>query len=342
MTLPPQTVATPGVGTRPRATLTRFVALALIWGMSFLFIKVGDEGFAPLQVSLGRVLCGAGTLLVILFARRERLPRDVRVWAHLAVMGVIGNVLPFTLFAYAEQRVPSALAGICNASTPLFTVAIVVLALPDERPTRRRIAGLLIGFLGVLVVLGAWQGFVAHSVAGALMALGAACCYGVGFAYLRRFLTGRVNSNVALSAGQLLTAAVELALVVPLLVGLPHQLPVRPVLAIAALGVLGTGLAYVLQYGLVRDAGATTASTVTYLIPVVATAAGLLLLHERLSWNQPAGAVIVLVGAALSQWRSRRAGTRTVSPVPDPGEASRHDPSPGRCTVPPRSGPPRR
>ncbi|MGA8112278.1 MAG: DMT family transporter [Actinocatenispora sp.] len=316
----------------------RFLVLALIWGMSFLLIKIADEQLAALHVAAGRVLFGAATLLVILVVRRDALPRGRRTWAHLAVVGLFANVVPFTLYAYAERLVPSALAGICNATTPLFTVLIALLALPQERPDRRRVSGLVVGFLGVLVVLGVWQGLAAHSLAGAGMALGAAACYGIAFGYIRRYLTGTTHSNIALSAGQLVAASVELVAVTPLLAGVPHHLRPGPVLALAALGVFGTGLAYVLQYGLVRDIGATTTSTVTYLIPVVATAAGLLLLHENLTWNEPVGALVVLAGAALSQWRPRR----RFSPGRGRGATSRRGPSPVRCTEPVRSGPPRR
>lgn len=291
-----------GTGARSRVGVaTRFVALAVIWGMSFLFIKVGDESFAPTQVTLGRVAFGAAALLVILLGSRQRLPRGRRTWAHLAVAAVILNVVPFSLFAYAEQHVSSVLAGICNATAPLFTVAVAVLALPDERPTRRRILGLATGFVGVLIVLGAWHGVAADDLVGALLALGAACCYGIGWAYLRRFLTGTDNSAVSLSAGQLLAGTVELAILVPLVSDPPRDVAPMPLLAVAALGVFGTGLAYALQYSLIRSSGATMASTVTYCVPIVSTAAGILILHEHLTWYIPVGAAVIIAGAFYSR-----------------------------------------
>ncbi|HEY3505559.1 MAG TPA: DMT family transporter [Actinocatenispora sp.] len=306
-----RTAPAPTVSAAPvarRRGLVRFGALALIWGSSFLFIKVGEEAFTPVQVTLGRLVFGVVTLLAILAARRDRLPRGRATWGHLAVAGLILNAVPFTLFGYAEMHTSSALAGICNATTPLWTIAVALIALPDERPDRRRVAGLALGFLGVLVVLGAWRGLAGHDLPGAGMALAAAGCYGLGWAYIRRFLTGTPNSALALSAGQLLAGTVELALAAPLLTGVPRHVPAVPLAAVAALGILGTGTAYVLQYGLVRDAGATVASSVTYLLPVVATLAGVLLLSERLSWYQPVGALVVLAGAALSQLRPRRTG----------------------------------
>src|SRR3954470_172690 len=158
---------------------SRFLLLTLIWGASFLFIKVGVEALAPLQVAFGRMFFGAATLLVAAFARREPLPREPHVWGHLFVAATLANTIPFTLFAYAERTVSSSLASIGNATVPLFTLLFALLFLPSERPTLRRGLGLAVGFFGVLVVLGAWRGVTASPDApGMLLILVAAACYG--------------------------------------------------------------------------------------------------------------------------------------------------------------------
>lgn len=203
----------------------RFLLLAAIWGCSFLFIKIGDEAFAPLQVALGRLIFGAGALLVALAARGDRLPRPGRVWGRLAVAALLLNTLPFSLFAYGETCVTSVLAGIWNATTPLLTLAVALLTLPEERPSRERVVGLAVGFAGVLVVLGAWQGFGGRAVLGDLACFGAACCYGLGLPYMRKHLAGRPESALALSAAQLLCGAAELAIVTPVLAAAPTALP---------------------------------------------------------------------------------------------------------------------
>ena len=289
----------PGAARRLLDWRLRFLVLAVIWGASFLFIKVAVEALAPVQVTLGRCLAGAVAIGAILAVRREPLPRDLRTWWHLAVAALLSNVIPFTLFGYAEERVPSALAGICNAATPLFTVGVAVLALPDERPTGRRTAGLAVGFAGVLVVLGVWHGGLGHDAAGALMALGAALCYGLGWTYTRRFVSSGGHSSFALTTAQMIAATVQCAVLTPVLASAPAHLPLRVVLAVAALGALGTGVAYVLQHGLIRDAGATVASTVTYVAPIVAVTVGVVLLGEHLTWNEPAGALVIIGGAVL-------------------------------------------
>ncbi len=292
----------------------RFAALSLVWGFSFLFIKVGTEGFAPLQVTLGRAAFGALVLLAIVVIKRERLPRAPRTWAHLTVAAFFLNALPFTLFAYAELTIPSTLAGICNATSPLWGMALSVVALSEDRPTPRRVAGLGLGFLGVLTVLGAWQGFAGTDLTGTTMALGASLSYAVGWIYVRRTLAGVPHSHLSMSSAQLLLATAQLAVVTPLFTTTPTHYPVIPLLAVFALGALGTGFAFLIQYGLVAEIGPTTAQMVTYFIPVIATAAGVALLHEQLSWNTPVGALIVLAGAALTQSRPRP----STPPLPHP------------------------
>ncbi|WP_221358638.1 DMT family transporter [Streptomyces beigongshangae] len=283
----------------------RFGALSLVWGFSFLLIKVGTNGYAPFQVTLGRLFFGTLVLVAAMAWKRERLPRGARTWVHLAVAALLLNALPFSLFAYSELTIPSTLAGICNATSPLWGMALSLVALSEDRPTRRRVAGLGIGFLGVLTVLGAWQGFDGLDGPGTAMALLASLSYPVGWIYVRRTLAGSGHSHLSLTGAQLLLATVQLAVVTPLFTTVPSRFALAPLLAVIALGALGTGFAVLIQYGLVAEVGPTTAQMVTYFIPVIATAAGVAILGESLTWSTPVGAVIVLAGAALTQSRPR-------------------------------------
>ncbi|WDZ92590.1 DMT family transporter [Nocardiopsis sp. HUAS JQ3] len=305
----------------PRRALSdwqaKFVLLSLIWGMSFLFIKIGAEVLSPMQLTLGRMATGALPLLVVLLLRGGRLPRSPRLWGHMFVAALLLNTVPFTLFGFAAQLIPSALMGIVNASTPLFGVVFSMLLLSDERPDRDRVLGLGIGFLGVLTVFGVWRslGEVAVSdgdaVLGMLFVVGATVCYGIGTPYLRRFVAGSSHGALELSTLQLLLGSVPLVVLVPLFTEMPTGVTWQVVAAVSTLGVFGTGVAYILQYAVVREAGATVATTVTYVAPVVAIAAGVVLLGETLSWNQPLGAVVIILGAALCQGVIR---TRYVTP----------------------------
>jgi drug/metabolite transporter (DMT)-like permease len=284
--------------------LPSFLLLAVIWGTSFLFIKVGVRELHPLWLTFARVAAGVTVLLIVLAVTRDRLPRDPRLWGHLAVIAALGVSLPFTLFGFGEQRVSSVLAGIWNAATPLVALPLAVLLFRTESLTRRRIAGILIGFLGVLVVLGVWRDQGGSYLTGQLMCFGAAMCYAVAIPYQKKFVAGRAGSGVSMAAGQLLMALLQLAIVAPLLAGAPPaplSLSAPVVLCVLALGALGTGIAFVLNLRVIRVAGASTSSSVTYLMPVVATIVGVLVLGEHLAWNQPVGALVVLAGVAVSQ-----------------------------------------
>jgi drug/metabolite transporter (DMT)-like permease len=288
---------------RPQSWLPAFVALSAIWGSSFVFIKVADRALPPAGVALARVAVGALTLLCVLSVQRIPLPRQRSTWGHLAVVALIGMALPFTLFAYGETEIPSVLAGIWNATTPLMTLLVALAILHDERPTRASLLGLALGFLGVVCLLGPWSGLSGGALRGDLACLGAAALYGVSVPYTRRFLSPLGLPSASLAAGQLLCASLILLMAAPLVDA--HVGPITPAVvgAVLGLGALGTGIAFVLFYGVIERAGATTASTVTYLIPVFSTALGILVLGEQLHWNEPVGAVIVLLGVAVSQSR---------------------------------------
>ncbi|SDO82007.1 DMT family transporter [Actinacidiphila guanduensis] len=321
---PAEVAATAGSAVRPalRGLLdwrVRFAALGLVWGFSFLFMKVGNEAFAPLQVTLGRLVFGTAVLAVAVVVKRERLPRSGRTWLHLCVAAFFLNALPFSLFATSEQTISSVLAGMCNAATPLFSMLVSLVALSEDRPSRQRFAGVGVGFVGVLIVLGAWQGFSGEDPKGTVIALTAACSYAVGWAYVRRTLSGGGSSHLAMSTGQLLLGALQVLALTPFVTSMPSSYPLRPVLSVVALGALGTGLAFLVQYGLVAEKGPTIGAMVTYLIPIVATAAGVLLLGESLSWNEPVGAAVTLAGAALTQRRPKPRGRGDTRPASGSG-----------------------
>lgn len=284
----------------------QMLLVALIWGASFMFIKVElDAGIAPVHVAWLRCVFGGLALLVILRVLGERLPRDRVLLRHLVVVALLMNSVPFVLFALGETEVSSLLAGIINATTPLLTLLFSLLVLPDERPTAARLTGLLVGFLGVVVVLAPWDDLGTGSLLGALACLGASACYGVGFPYMRRHLAGRTESATAMSTVQILIGAV---LLTPFLAfgSLPDSAPGLDAWgSILALGALGTGVAYILNFNVIRIAGAQTASTVTYIVPIFAVFFGVVLLGEDLSWHEPAGCALILLGVTLANRRAR-------------------------------------
>lgn len=304
-----------------RRTATQLALLAAIWGSSFLLIKLALAGLSPAQIVLGRLGAGAAVLLAVCAARRQRLPRDRVVWAHLALMGLVANVVPFFLFGWAEERITSGLAGLLNGTTPLFTLLFGVAVLPGERASRNRWTGLVLGFVGVVVVVGAGDAVssvpTTSSVAGQLACLAAAALYGVAFVYTRRFLANRGYAPLVLSTAQLSVATLLMLVLMPFVATTPVALGAGVLTSVLVLGALNTGIAYVLYYRLIAEAGASTASTVTYLVPVVAVVLGVAVLGEPVTWNLFVGGAIVVLGVTLAEnrlpasRRERRAvGTR--------------------------------
>jgi drug/metabolite transporter (DMT)-like permease len=280
----------------------QFALLAAIWGSSFLLIKVAVESLSPLQVALGRTVFGCAAVLCVLGLRRQRLPFSPVEWLHLFVVALLFNSLPFFCFAWGETHTSSVLAGIWNATTPLWTLPFALLFVREEPPNRAQAVSVVVGFVGVLTVLGPWRGAGGSALAGNLACVAGAACYGLGFAYSRRHLT-RLHEPLTLSAGQLVCATVQLAVVTLPVDGWPGHVSLKSLGSVAALGALGTGVAYLLNYAVIRAAGITVASTVTYVVPLFSTVLGVVVLSEPLHWNAPVGGAIVLLGAALAQNR---------------------------------------
>jgi drug/metabolite transporter (DMT)-like permease len=289
-----------------RASLIRLGALALTWGSGFMWAKIALRGLGPTQVVLGQLVVGAAVLAALVTAGRQRWPRGRSTWLHLGVMAVIGTVAPYLLFTWGQQRIPSGLAGVLSAATPLFTLLLAVGA-RLEQLSPARAAGLAVGFAGVVVIGGPWRGGAGAAVSGVAACLAAAVCYAAFYVYARRHLAGHGDPPLALAAGQLAIGAGLLALAAPLVARQPVALSAAVVASVLLLGVLCTAGAYALNYRLIQDEGATAASTVTYLIPVVALALGAAVLGEPVTWRVAAGAAVVLAGVAISQRTARLA-----------------------------------
>jgi drug/metabolite transporter (DMT)-like permease len=309
----------------------KFVTLALVWGSSFLLMKYGLRALDAVQIAGLRILCGAAILLVLLRVTGGRLPTGRRTWGHLFVAAVFLTALPFTLFALGETRVSSALAGIGNSITPVSMVVFGLILLPTERLTRTKLLAVALGFVGVLIISEPWNSLGRPDPAGFAMVVAGGACYGLGWPYIRRTLAHADLGGLSQPAALLLCGAVQIV-VVELTWWLLRRPDVRLPWALHApagsrdawlalgatlvLGVVGTGIAYMLQFDVVRDAGTVVSSTVTYLIPVVSVVLGVLVLGEHIGPFQLLGFVLVLgaallVGRPASGWGSvlRRATT---------------------------------
>ena len=280
-----------------------YVALGIVWGCSFIFIKLGLEFLTPFGVAFVRCALGAATLLAWARYKKIALPKSRKIWLHLWVVSLLLNVIPGVFFALAETEVTSILAGIINAVTPLMTLLAIALVTRDEKPKFYQVLGILIGFIGVLTVLGAWKGLGENPLWAIFVLLAAVTCYGFSFPYSRRFILPHKIQPESMAAAQVTTGAFTL-LPFFLYDGISQTayLP-GPVFAMIALGVLGSGFAYIWNFKIMTIAGSAIASSVTYLTPVVAVIVGVIFLKERLFWYEPVGALIVLLAVAIGQNR---------------------------------------
>jgi drug/metabolite transporter (DMT)-like permease len=273
--------------------------LSIVWGGSFLFVGVAVRELPPLTIVALRVVTAALTLLLVLKLMGVDLPRTRQAWAAFLGMSILNNVIPFTLIVWGQSHIASGLASILNATTPLFTVIVAHYLTTDERLTGQRLAGVIVGFVGVAVMIGA-AAFASldASVLAQLAVLGAALSYGFSGVFGRRFKTMGIPP-LATAAGQV-TVSSAILLPTALIVDRPWTLAMPStgaILSLAALGLVSTAFAYLIFFRLLARAGATNVGLVTFLIPVSAILLGVLVLGETLAMRHVAG--MVLIGAGL-------------------------------------------
>ena len=289
-----------------KSWLPAYLALGTVWGCSFIFIELGLEFLTPFGVAFIRCALGAITLLIFTKIRKVELPADRKIWQKLWVVAMLLNVIPGVLFAFAQQYVTSVLASIINAGTPLMTLVFMLIVFREEKLKPEQIIGLLIGALGVLTVVGVWKDLGDNQLVGVIALLIAISCYGASYPYSTRNVIPLKLKPEALATGQLIMAAVTL---LPFFIinGISNDFyRLQSVIAMLCLGIFGSGFAYIWNFAITAAAGSAIASTVTYLTPVVAVIVGFLYLGEVIVWHEIVGALIVIVGALLSQGRLNR------------------------------------
>lgn len=279
--------------------LPSYLAAAVIWGLSFYFIEILLTVFHPTVVALLRLTIGAVVLIAVSRMMKQRLP--IEIWRKLFFTAIIMNSLPGFLFAFGQDYVSSILAGIINAATPLMTLLFLLLVFKDQKVAGNQIVGLIIGFVGVLIVLGIWEGIASGQLIGVAALLVAVAGYGFSLPYYRKHIVPLNYPPTSLLALQIAIGAIQIAPFALLNLDLRAEISPKVIFAALMLGGLGSGLAYVVHYRVTAIAGAAIASSVTYLTPVVAAVAGVLLLNEKLHWYEFAGALIVIAGILLSQ-----------------------------------------
>ena len=279
-----------------------FVILGFMWGSSYLFIKIGvDAGLPPFTLITLRLLFGFLLLAAVVAIAREPLPRDPRTYGHLIVMGAVNIAIPFSLITWAELTVDSALAAILNAAVPLFVIVIAALFLRDERITANRLAGLVLGFIGVVILVGFDPAKLASgSLAGEIALIGSTISYACGAVYAKRNIHGlRPMIPAIFQVGFALAIVTVLAFLFERPLDVVSRITPEALFAVLWLGILGSGLAYLVFFRILGRWGATRTSMVAYLLPVFGIALGAFVLHEQIDARLVIGTALVIAGVAL-------------------------------------------
>lgn len=279
------------------------ISLGLIWGVSFYLMAIAVAELPVFSIVFHRVGIAAVTLWIIVLALRIDIPTNPQIWLAFLVMGLLNNAIPFSLIVWGQQHIASGLAAILNGTTPLFALVLAALLLKDEHIGRRKLFGVLIGFVGVVVMVGPeFLKGLTSSLAGQLCILGAAISYAFAGTYGRRFRDLGVSPLVT-AAGQV-TASTLLLLPVTLIVDKGIALPgFNIAVAIMVLAVVCTAFAYLLYFKILASAGAANLSLVTLIVPVTAILLGTIILDEKLKLIHGAGMLLIAIGMLIIDGR---------------------------------------
>lgn len=279
----------------------KFIGLAVAWGSSFYLIKVSLESFSPFEITFLRSFLGFLTLFTWCKIMKISIPKPSRLWLHLGVLSVLLNSAPSFLFAKAETQISSTMAGLINATTPAITILLVSVILRTEKITRTQVFGLVISFIGIAVLVEVWKGLGENSPSSVLALFAAVSCFAISYPYIRKFLISRHEPIEGMITIQLAISSISLLPIYAISNPFALDIMAAPLFSILGLGVFASGIAYVWNAQVISYYGSARASSVSYLIPVVALVLGFLFLRENPSSSQIIGGTVILLGIWLSR-----------------------------------------
>ncbi len=281
-----------------------FITLGVIWSSSFLWIKIAIEEMGPMTLVAYRVLFGLLFGIAVILIQREKMPRTLKAWTPLLVLGLTNVAIPFFLISWGEKTIDSGVASILDATVPLFTIVVAHFLLHDDKMTVQKVVGLLIGFAGVVVLMSKDIGSSAGSILGQGAVILASAFYAGSSIYARKFTED--TPGIFRSMGPLVSATAVMWLA-SFLFEAPVKVPDQSIIWIALLwlGILGSGVAFVMVFYLIHEIGPTRTTMVTYLFPLGGVTLGVIFLHETLTWEIVAGAVLILASLVVANWSSK-------------------------------------
>jgi drug/metabolite transporter (DMT)-like permease len=281
-----------------------FILLGAIWSSSFMWIKIAVQEVGPMTLVAYRVSFGLLFGIAVILIQRTRLPRDFKSWWPVLILGISNVAIPFFLISWGEQSIDSAVASILDATVPLFTILIAHYLLRDDRMNLPKVLGLLIGFAGVVVLMSKDIGASPGSLLGQAAVILASAFYAGSSVYARKSTEN--TPGILRSAGPLISSTIVMWLAT-FLAERPVKIPQLPItwIALMWLGILGSGLAFVMAYYLIHEIGPTRTTMVTYLFPLGGVILGVAFLDEHLTWQLVAGALLIIASLAVANWQPR-------------------------------------
>ena len=282
-----------------------FITLGIIWSSSFLWIKIAIEEMGPMTLVAYRVLFGLLFGIAVILIQREKMPRTLKEWTPLLILGLTNVAIPFFLISWGEKTIDSGVASILDATVPLFTIVVAHFLLHDDKMTVQKVVGLLIGFAGVVVLMSKDIGSSVGSILGQGAVILASAFYAGSSIYARKFTED--TPGIFRSMGPLVSATAVMW-IASFFLEAPVKIPTHSIVWIALLwlGILGSGVAFVMVFYLIHEIGPTRTTMVTYLFPLGGVTLGVLFLHETLTWEIVAGAVLILASLVVANWSSKQ------------------------------------
>ena len=288
-----------------------FLTVSVLFGGNYMWAHFALQSFSALEVAWGRTVLAAATLAVVVLVTRDHYPRGKEIWIKLNVAALLFNTVSFVGMATAVSRITTVQVSIWNALVPLVTLGFVLVFIPEENPTWRRITGLSMGFLGAIFIAHPWSGLGDFDAFGTGAIMVGTTSYAAGLVYARRNFANVSDTPTSIAAGQMLCAAIHFTLILPWFVTITSDASTISIFSMLILGIVGTGITYIMIQTLIKQSGAGVASDTTYVILFIAIALGVVVLGEELNVWQVIGSGLILIGLVII---NRKEKTSVITP----------------------------
>ena len=293
-------MTTPTTPTTPTKSHTAlFIAVSVLFGGNYMWAHFALESFSALEVAWGRTVLAAATLAIVLLITKDHYPRGKEIWIKLNIAAILFNTVSFVGMATAVSRISTVQVSIWNALVPLVTLGFVLVFIPEENPTWRRVTGLSMGFLGALFIAHPWSGLGDFDAIGTGAIMVGTTSYAAGLVYARRNFVNVKDTPTSIAAGQMLCASIHFTLILPWFVTITTDATTISLISLLILGVVGTGITYIMIQTLIKQSGAGVASDTTYVILFVAIMLGIIVLGEAINIWQIIGSALILIGLVI-------------------------------------------